>query len=145
MTLGYRDCPRRGLDLTFPGVNIPCVEWDVEYTDEFGGWWDDLDESEQESVATVVGLLRVLGPRLPSQYSSKITTFRHSHMRELKIQHKGDPYRMLYAFDPRRTAILLLGGDKTGDDRWYDKHVPKADRLYDEHLAILKKEGLIDG
>ncbi len=50
-----------------------------------------------------------------------------------------------HAFDPRRSAILLIGGDKTGDDRWYDTNVPVADRLYDEHLGQLRKEGLIDG
>jgi len=49
---------------------------------------------------------------------------------------------VLYAFDPRRAAILLLGGDKTGNDRWYDKHVPIADTLYDECLRELKREGL---
>jgi hypothetical protein len=49
----------------------------------------------------------------------------------------------LYAFDPRRAAILLLGGDKTGDNRWYEENVPKADALYDEHLRQLEQEGLI--
>ena len=63
-------------------------------------------------------------------------------MRELRIQHEGRPYRVLYAFDPRRAAILLLGGDKTGNDRWYDEHVPIADTLYDEYLRELKREGL---
>jgi len=65
-------------------------------------------------------------------------------MRELRIQHAGEPYRILYAFDPRRTAILLIGGNKTGDDRWYDKYIPVADKLYGQHIATLKKEGLID-
>jgi hypothetical protein len=64
-------------------------------------------------------------------------------MRELRIQHTGNPYRVLYAFDPRRTAILLLGGNKSGNDRWYEKYVPIADKLYDEHLKTLKREGLI--
>ena len=64
-------------------------------------------------------------------------------MRELRTQHAGRPYRTLYAFDPRRAAILLLGGDKTGDDRWYETNVPKADELYDEHLKELRKKGLI--
>jgi hypothetical protein len=66
-------------------------------------------------------------------------------MRELRIQHKGRPLRVLYAFDPRRVAILLIGGDKTGDDRWYETFVPVADRLYERHLAQLRKEGLTDG
>ncbi|MFF6573288.1 type II toxin-antitoxin system RelE/ParE family toxin, partial [Pseudomonas aeruginosa] len=68
-----------------------------------------------------------------------------SPMRELRTQHGGRPFRMLYAFDPRRSAILLIGGDKTGDDRWYELNVPIADRLYDEHLHQLREEGLIDG
>ena len=61
-------------------------------------------------------------------------------MRELRIQHKGEPYRVLYAFDPRRAAILLLGGCKAGNDRWYEENVPLADKIYDEHLRVLKRE-----
>ena len=64
-------------------------------------------------------------------------------MRELRTQHAGKLIRTLYAFDPRRTAILLIGGDKTGDDRWYDTHVPIADSLYDEHMVQLQREGLL--
>ncbi len=66
-------------------------------------------------------------------------------MRELRVQHAGRPYRVLYAFDPRRVALLLIGSGKTGDDRWYQKMVPLADDLYDQHLAELNGEGLIDG
>lgn len=66
-------------------------------------------------------------------------------MRELRTQHDGRPLRTLYAFDPRRAAILLIDNDKTGDDRWYDLDIPIADRLYDEHLGQLRKEGLING
>ena len=62
-------------------------------------------------------------------------------MRELRTQHAGRPYRTLYAFDPRRMAILLIGGDKTGDDRWYEVHVPIADTLYEQHLEQLRLEG----
>jgi len=61
-------------------------------------------------------------------------------MKELRIQYKGEPYRVLYAFDPRRTAILLIGGKKRGDARWYRKCVPLAYKIYDEHLKTLKKE-----
>lgn len=66
-------------------------------------------------------------------------------MRELRTQHGGHPFRTLYAFDPRRTAILLIGGDKTGDNRWYDVNVPVADLLYDEHLEQLRREGELNG
>lgn len=91
----------------------------------------------------VVLLLGDRGPQLDHPYSSGITQSRHSHMRELRIQHAGRPYRVLYAFNPRRIGILLLGGDKTGDKRWYETHVPIADRLYDEHLEELRMEGWI--
>lgn len=119
--------------------------WDVEYTDEFEAWWRGLDPTEQESVDAYVRLLEQKGPHLQFPYSSDVKSSRHGHMRELRVQHAGDPYRVLYAFDPRRTAILLLGGDKTGQDRWYEEHVPVADKLYDDHREQLKREGLIDG
>jgi hypothetical protein len=60
-------------------------------------------------------------------------------MRELRIQHRGHAFRVLYAFDPNRAAVLLIGGDKTGNDRWYEIFIPIADRLYDEYLAELKR------
>ncbi|MCL4860753.1 MAG: type II toxin-antitoxin system RelE/ParE family toxin [Caldilineaceae bacterium] len=119
------------------------MTWYVEYTDEFGNWWDRLTAEEQESVAVYVRLLEVRGPSLPFPYCSGIQGSRHSHMRELRVQHQGRPYRVLYAFDPRRVAILLIGGDKTGNDHWYTEYVPIADRLYDEHLQTLGREGLI--
>jgi hypothetical protein len=59
-------------------------------------------------------------------------------MRELRIQHEGRPYRVLYAFDPRRVGILLLGGDKTGNPRRYQEYIPKADELYRRHLRELE-------
>lgn len=115
--------------------------WSVEYTDEFGAWWDSLSAAEQESVAASVGLLEQLGPDLPFPHSSGIAGSRHKRLRELRVQHRGRPFRILYAFDPGRTAVLLVGGDKSGQDRWYDEFVPLADRLYDEHLAERKKKG----
>jgi hypothetical protein len=120
------------------------VAWEVEYTDTFESWWDELSEEEQESVAAYVGLLENRGPQLPYPYSSDVKSSRHGQMRELRVQHQGKPYRVLYAFDPRRIGILLLGGDKTGDDRWYEKYVPQADDIYDNHVAQLKREGLIN-
>src|SRR6266852_3025120 len=107
------------------------MEWVVEFTDEFGEWWDSLSAEEQESVDFSVRLLEAHGPNLRSPQSSGVKGSKHDHMRELRIQHAGRPYRTLYAFDPRRAAILLIGGDKTGNDRWYEVYVPLADKLYD--------------
>ena len=133
------------LDGIFLQGYISAMAWEIEYTDEFGAWWDQLSEEEQVSVAATVALLEERGPNLGFPHSSAINSSRHAHMRELRTQHQGRPFRTLYAFDPRRNAILLIGGDKTGDDRWYDSYVPLADRLYDEHLNQLRKEESNDG
>ena len=116
------------------------VAWDVEVTDEFKAWWNGLTEAEHISVERAVLLLEEHGPRLPFPYSSKVNGTRHAAMRELRVQHQGRPYRVLYIFDPRRVALLLLGGDKTGDDRWYEKNGPLADQLYDNYLAEIEEE-----
>jgi hypothetical protein len=116
------------------------VAWEVEFTAEFGRWWDGLSPGEQKSVDFTVTLLQEVGPTLRMPHSSGIETSRHTHMRELRIQHEGRPYRVLYAFDPRRAALLLIGGDKTGNDRWYAEYVPIADSIYDRHLRELENE-----
>jgi hypothetical protein len=119
---------------------MPDKEWVVEYTDEFGEWWDTLEEPEHIAIDARVRELERRGPNLPFPYSSGVEASRHEHMRELRIQRGGRPLRVFYAFDPRRVAILLIGGDKTGDYRFYERYIAIADRLYDEHLAELKRE-----
>jgi hypothetical protein len=119
------------------------MSWDIEHTDEFAAWWQMLGEAEQEDIAAIVTLLENRGPQLPFPFSSGVESSRHSHMRELRVQSGGEPVRIFYAFDPRRTAILLIGGNKTGDDRFYERMVPVADRLYDDYLAELRREGLL--
>ena len=116
------------------------MAWDIEVTDEFKAWWNGLTEPERISVERAVLLLEDRGPHLPFPYSSAVNGSRHSAMRELRVQHQGHPYRVLYIFDPRRVALLLLGGDKAGDDRWYVRNVPLADRLYDDYLAGMEEE-----
>ena len=118
--------------------------WEIEYTDEFGIWWHGLSEARQDAVVARVELLMEYGPNLPYPYSSGIRGSRHGGMRELRIQSAGTPLRVFYAFDPRRTSILLIGGDKTGRNRFYEEYVPVADDLYDVHLAELRQEGLIE-
>ena len=120
------------------------MRWDVEYTDEFGRWWRGLSEGQQDAVAARVELLAEHGPNLPYPYSSDIRGSRHGVMRELRVQSGGRPIRVFYAFDPRRTLILLIGGDKTGNDRFYEEYVPVADDLYDEYLEELRREGVIE-
>ncbi|MEY2925591.1 MAG: hypothetical protein RL367_68 [Pseudomonadota bacterium] len=117
--------------------------WDVEHTDEFAIWFMSLSEEDQDSIDFSADLLIAQGPKLGYPHSSGINGSRHSHMRELRVQSEGKPLRIFYAFDPRRSAILLIGGDKTGDKRFYERMIALSDSLYDVHLAELKQEGLI--
>ena len=120
------------------------MSWEVEYTDEFGEWWHGLSTDQQDVVVARVGLLMEYGPNLPFPLSSDVRSSRHGQMRELRTQSGGRPLRVFYAFDPRRTCILLIGGDKTGQERFYEIFVPIADDLYDTHLEELRKEELIE-
>jgi hypothetical protein len=81
------------------------MAWEVEYTNEFRSWWDRLTDAQQNRVTAIVRQLEVRGPLLPFPYSSGVNGSRHEHMRELRVQSRGSPLRVLYAFDPRRTAI----------------------------------------
>ncbi|MEB3328420.1 MAG: type II toxin-antitoxin system RelE/ParE family toxin [Candidatus Sericytochromatia bacterium] len=112
------------------------MRWTVLTTDEFDTWFSARSPKAQAKLDTHILMLESAGPTLPARYSKPIVTSRHA-VRELRVQVGGDPYRVLRVFDPRRNVILLVGGDKTGDDRWYDKHVPLADKLHDAHLAEL--------
>ena len=110
--------------------------WEVEYTDEFGAWWDTLSADDQQAIDAAVGLLAERGPGLGRPLADTVTGSRHPNMKELRV----GTIRVLFAFDPTRTAVLLIGGDKR--DRWqefYETAIPLADRLLDEHLAELEQ------
>ncbi len=116
------------------------MAWEVEYTDEFSQWWETLTEHEQIDVAAYVRRLQSLGPELRFPYSSGVRGSRHGAMRELRVQSGGKPIRVFYAFDLRRTAILLIGGKKAGNNRFYEQFVRVADQLFDQHLTDLRSE-----
>jgi hypothetical protein len=117
------------------------MPWEVEYTDEFEVWWLECHGDEQESIAASIGLLEERGPTLGYPHSSDVRGSRHGRMRELRVQHRGRPIRIFFAWDPRRVCLLLIGGDKTGDARFYERMVAVADALYDDHLDTLLREG----
>ena len=114
---------------------MPAVEVTCEYVD----WWNTLTEQEQDEATAVIELLQERGVQLRFPHSSGIEGSKHAHMRELRIQAHGDPIRIFYAFDPRRVAVLLIGGCKSGKgNRFYPEMIRLAERLYDEHLASLQ-------
>jgi hypothetical protein len=116
--------------------------WEIEGIDEFEAWFLALSAAEAAAVIAVVDLLAQSGPSLRRPLVGHIKGSRHANMRELIVTY-GD-LRILFAFDPRRTAILLLGGSKTDQwTAWYEKNVPVADERYDAYLAELRKEGLL--
>lgn len=78
-----------------------------------------------------------VGPTLSRPFADTLKGLRLPNRKELRVQHGGRPYRMLYVFDPGRVALILLGGDKTGDGRWYEKSIPLAERVYVAHVAEL--------
>lgn len=121
--------------------------WDVEYTDQFDDWYQNLTEEDQDAVIARVELLESAGPGLGRPAVDNVHQSRHLNMKELRAERA---IRVLFAFDPRRAAILLIGGDKSPDDprsanwnKWYDHYTPIADELYDTHLDELRQEGLI--
>jgi hypothetical protein len=112
--------------------------WDVEFTDQFGAWWETLGAEEQQSIDAAVRVLEQRGPGLGRPLVDSVVGSRHANMKELRV----GTIRILFAFDPRRAAILLLGGDKR--DRWlefYAQMIPLADQLFAEHLAEFESKG----
>lgn len=116
------------------------MAWNIEFTDEFGEWWDGLSEDAQDDVSFSVNLLRVDGPALGRPHADTIRDSSFPNLRELRVQHRGRPYRVFYAFNPRRTGILLIGGDKTGNSRWYREFIPRAEAIYRDHLREIGEE-----
>lgn len=119
------------------------MPWEVEFTDELGVWLGDLSDDELDALDACVEVLMATGPALGRPLVDTLEgTRRHHHLKELRVPRHD--IRVLFAFDLRRTAILLLGGSKTNRwDAWYREMIPRAEDLYDEHLDELRKEGLI--
>ena len=90
-------------------------------------------------IVTSLRILREIGPSLGRPHVDAINDSKQKNMKELRIQNKQRLFRVLFAFDPDRKAILLIGGDKRGDKRFYERMIPLADALLDEHLAKRRK------
>ncbi len=122
--------------------NTECMVWEVENTDQFGQWYRELDERSQDRGVAAVEIPEEQGPGLGRRFVDTVKGSRHANMKELHP--RGGSLRSLFAFDPRRIAILLIGGDKTNRwQAWYREFIPIADRLYHEHLESLEIEGLL--
>lgn len=110
--------------------------WEVIYIKHFEKWWLRLPEHHQRRVLVRIETLKASGPELGRPTVDTIIGSRHSNMKELR----AGTIRIMFAFDPWRRAVLLLGGDKRGRKQWYKKAIPLADTLYDEYLSTLETE-----
>jgi hypothetical protein len=110
--------------------------WEAATTEEFDRWFAGPGEDAQAEVIAKVALLRLLGPRLGRPHADTLNGSKHSNMKELRADTKDRVLRIAFAFDPDRSAILLLGGNKSGvsQKRFYKQLIARADALYDEHL-----------
>lgn len=114
--------------------------WFIDSTEQVRGWIKELNEDAKEAIFKSLLILREIGPALGRPHVDSIKQSRHKNMKELRIQNKQKLFRILFAFDPDRNAILLIGGDKRGDKRFYSKMIPLADSLLDNHLEQWRKQ-----
>jgi hypothetical protein len=117
------------------------VEWEVLFDEDFNIWFDDAERGLRLAIVASIEVLRQLGPNLGRPRVDSVKGSDFSNMKEMRIQYHGDPWRILFAFDPRRRAILLVGGNKKGDARWYESNILIADRRFKRHLEALEREG----
>lgn len=116
---------------------------EINFTAEFGAWWDGLSAAQQEDITARVELLAEYGPLLGRPTVDRVASSAFHNMKELRCSSDG-ALRVLFVFDPRREVILLLGGNKAGDwNEWYARAVPLADDIYTAYLRDLRREGLI--
>ena len=115
--------------------------WEIELLPEFADWWRGLPVDAQQAVSHDMRLLALRGPLLGRPFADTVRGSRFTNMKELRTMHLGRQYRTFFAFDPRRRAIVLIGGDKSGDARFYVRLIARADDLFAEHLHRLGREG----
>jgi hypothetical protein len=115
--------------------------WEIELLPEFADWWRGLPAEAQQAISHDMRLLALRGPLLCRPFADSVRGSRFPNMKELRTMHLGRQYRTFFAFDPRRRAIVLVGGDKSGDARFYERLIARADALFAEHLHRLGREG----
>jgi hypothetical protein len=118
------------------------MAWIVLMSAQVKAWLDGLDERSHDAIAADVLVLEEIGPRLGRPYVDTLADSRHPNLKELRTHYGHHQYRIAFAFDPKRQAILLLGGDKTGANqrRFYKDLIRQADAILDRHIAELAKQ-----
>lgn len=113
------------------------MPWEIEVAEEAEAFLEGLSDDEFAKVDAAIELLRQYGSNLARPYADSVYGSKHSNLKELRIKMGRKEFRILFALDPNRVAILLVGGDKAGDKRWYKTFIERADAAFDQHLASL--------
>ena len=108
------------------------------YCDEFSTWIDSLTEDEADRIFAAIGVLEEVGPNLKRPQVGTIKGSLVRNLKELRVQIAGKPWRILFAYDKRRRPVMLAGGDKSVDARWYDINIPPDEARFLRHQAGLK-------
>jgi len=118
------------------------MTWAVLLHDAFDAELNDLPEAVQDEILAHMGLLKQFGPTLGRPRVDTLKGSRHANMKELRFDAADGVWRVAFAFDPRRRAILLVGGDKSGgsEKRFYRQLIKKADARFDEHVKRLQTD-----
>ena len=116
------------------------MAWTVQFHDDFEAEFEALDPAVQDELLAMAKLLGDFGPKLGRPHADTLKGSDHANMKELRFGAADGVWRVVFAFDPNREAILLVAGDKSGDsqDRFYKRLIKKADNRYAQHLEQLK-------
>ena len=111
--------------------------YEIIFAPQFEDWLDSLNQDEQDDVLAALVVLRQYGHQLGRPHADTLKDSKLTNLKELRVQHAGKPYRAFYVFDPHRQAVMLCGGDKTGDKRFYRRMIPIAESIYQTYLETL--------
>lgn len=116
------------------------MTWTLIYLDYYENWLNEQEEELQDEAFAQLEVLKQFGPTLGRPRVDTLKDSNLANLKELRFFFKGAPIRILFAFDPKKQGVIMLGGDKTGDKRWYKTNIPIAEKLYAEHLEKQRKE-----
>lgn len=114
--------------------------WEINRTNEIAEWIDNLDEDTKEAIFRALLILREIGPTLGRPYVDTLKSSKYKNLKELRIQIKRKVLRILFIFNVQRKIVLLVGGDKKGDKRYYKRMIPIAEKLYEKYLKQWSNE-----
>lgn len=121
-------------------ADIPQQEWQIVLHPDFDAEFDALPLEVQDGLLAVLRLLGDYGPRLGRPHVDTLAGSRHANMKELRVRRRREQWRFLFAFDEHRTAVVLTGGNKAAETRFYERRIATADARFEGHLAATKKK-----